>query len=99
MTHMKPGVRWNTYLGKIDAVSAAATPFLPSRNFPEVDGVPSWKDASLRVGASYNLFSSGKTAIRGSVGKYNQGQTAGASFMTPYNPVSSGITAITDTRN
>ena len=93
------GIRWDTYFGVIDAVSAAPTTFLPARNFPEVDGVPSWKDASLRAGVSYDLFGNGKTAVKGSVGKYNQGQTAGASFMTPYNPVSSGITAITDTRN
>jgi hypothetical protein len=95
---LNPGIRWDTYFGKIDAVTAAATRFLPARNFPEIDGIPSWKDVSLRVGASYNLFSNGKTAVKGSLGKYNQAQTSGASFITPYNPVSSGITTISDTR-
>ncbi len=96
---LNPGVRWDTYFGKIDAVAADPTRFLPARNFPEIDGVPSWKDASLRLGASYNVFSNGKTAVKGSLGKYNQAQTSGASFITPYNPVSSGITTISDTRN
>ena len=96
---LNPGVRWDTYFGKIDAVAADATRFLPARNFPEIDGVPSWKDVSLRIGASYNVFSNGKTAVKGSLGKYNQAQTSGASFITPYNPVSSGITTISDTRN
>jgi hypothetical protein len=96
---LNPGIRWDSYFGKIDAVTSEATRFLPPRNFPEIDNIPSWRDVSLRMGASYSLFDSGKTAVKGSIGKYNQAQTSGASFITPYNPVSSGITLISDTRN
>src|SRR5262249_38598545 len=32
--------------------------------------VPNWKDIFPRVGAAYDLFGDGKTAIKGSVGKY-----------------------------
>jgi hypothetical protein len=95
---INPGVRWDSYGGKIDAVSEPPTTFLPARNFPEVDNIPSWRDVSLRLGAAYDVFGNAKTAIKGSVGKYVQGQTAAASFITPYNPVSSGITLISDSR-
>jgi hypothetical protein len=35
-----------------------------------VDNVPLWKDVSPRLGASYDLFGNGKTAIKGFVGRY-----------------------------
>jgi len=33
----------------------------------------SWKDVTPRVGAAYDLFGNGKTAVKGSVGKYMEG--------------------------
>ena len=39
-------------------------------NFPEVNNVPNWKDISPRLGATWDVFGNGKTAIKGSFGRY-----------------------------
>jgi hypothetical protein len=38
-----------------------------------VDGTPNWKDLSPRVGAAYDLFGNGKTAIKGGINRYVAG--------------------------
>jgi hypothetical protein len=48
---------------------------VPNRNFtlPATDGI-SWHDISPRAGIAYDLFGTGKTALKGSSGKYVAGQ-------------------------
>jgi hypothetical protein len=48
------------------------------RVFPEVPG-PRWKDISPRVGAAYDLFGTGQTAVKLSVGRYVAGEGTGLS--------------------
>jgi len=44
--------------------------FVGGRDFEAVSCVPCWKDLSPRVGAAYDLFGNGRTALKASVGRY-----------------------------
>ncbi|MQA31331.1 MAG: TonB-dependent receptor, partial [Luteitalea sp.] len=64
------GLRFDHYNAAVLAQSAPATPFVPAREFPAVHGVPSWQDLNPRLGASYDIFGDGRTAIKASIGRY-----------------------------
>jgi hypothetical protein len=49
--------------------------YLPAIHFDPVYDVPNWKDINPRVGASYDLFGNGKTALKGSIGRYIKPET------------------------
>ena len=82
---MNYGVRLDFLNSRVDAQDVAAGPFTPARHFDAVENVPNWKDIDPRVGVSYDLFGNGKTAIKGSVGRY----VVGASYdiARPVNPI------------
>jgi hypothetical protein len=44
--------------------------FVGERRIPAAKHIPHWKNLSPRVGGAYDLFGSGKTAIKGSIGRY-----------------------------
>ena len=50
--------------------TAPAGRFVPAREAAAIPCVPCWNDWSVRVGGAYDLFGTGKTAVKGSVGKY-----------------------------
>src|SRR5262249_13148932 len=47
--------------------------FVGSQSFPATNDSPSWKDLSPRIGGGFDLFCNGKTAIKGSIGRYVTG--------------------------
>jgi hypothetical protein len=87
------GVRLDFLNAQVDAQDIAAGPFTPAHHFDAIKNVPNWKDVDPRVGVSYDLFGNGKTAIKGSIGRY----VVGASYdiARPVNPVQSSVNTVT----
>ena len=54
-------------------------------------GTPNWKDLSPRIGAAYDLFGNGKTAIKGGINRYVQGASIGVASL--YGPTATSSTA------
>ena len=65
---------------------------MPARTFAGVDNLPNWKDVTVRMGAAYDLFGDGKTAVKGNIGQYMQSE--GSGFAATYN----ALILDTDTR-
>jgi hypothetical protein len=75
------GVRYDWYYGWVppqqtpgDISRWPGTParnaWLGDRSYPKVTGVPSWHDINPRVGAAYDLFGNGRTAVKVALGRY-----------------------------
>lgn len=79
------GLRWEYFDAKVNAQTAPAGRFVPERSFAAVDNMPHWKNWSPRLGLVYDLFGTGKTALKFGANRYNQGQALG--FARRYNPM------------
>ena len=51
-----------------------ANALFPAYSSPAVEGAPNWKDLSPRIGAAYDLFGDGRTAIKGGINRYVAGR-------------------------
>src|SRR5258705_3605965 len=87
------GRRFDYFNTGIPVQTAPAGRFVPARSFPAQENVPNWKDISPRIGGVWDVFGTGKTAVKASVSRYLAAQTA--AFAQSVNP----MTALaTDTR-
>ena len=66
------GVRFDYFNAYVPAQHINQGPNVPTRSvdFARVDNVPNWKNTSPRLGVSYDLFGTGKTAVKVSLGRY-----------------------------
>jgi hypothetical protein len=64
------GLRFDYHNAYVPEQTLAAIPFVAARHYDAISDVPSWKDLSPRVGATYDLFGNAKTVVRGNYGKY-----------------------------
>jgi hypothetical protein len=87
------GLRFDYYNAYVPEQHMPATKFVPARDFEPVYHVPLWKDLSPRVGAAYDLFGNGRTAVKTSIGRY-VGKTA-ISVAADNNPVTRSVLSVT----
>jgi hypothetical protein len=94
------GLRFEYVHGYIPEQRLPAGPWVPERNFAPVKHVPRWTDVNPRVGAAYDLFGTGRTALKASVGRFQIVQTMGAgAIVVAANPVNLMVTNATRTWN
>jgi hypothetical protein len=94
------GVRFDSYNSYVPEQTEGPGPNIPSRNitYPKVEGVPNWKNASPRLGAAYDLFGNGRTALKVSLGRYLEGPNL-TTFTRRANPAAAIVTQATRTWN
>jgi hypothetical protein len=66
------GVRYGDFDASIPAQFLPAGPFVGERSFDPVEHTPSWKNLNPRLGAAYDVFGNGRTALKGSLGRYSR---------------------------
>jgi hypothetical protein len=95
------GVRFDYLNNKVEAQSAAGGTWIGPRSFPEMKGVPSFKDIAPRLGVAYDLFGNGKTAVKATVSRYILPYTVAiARLLNPFNTsVNTATRPWTDSNN
>ena len=82
------GVRYDYYNAYVPAQSLSSGPQVPGREvtFPAVENVPVWKDWSPRLGLSWDLFGTGRTAVKVTANRYVESPNL-ITFTRAANPV------------
>jgi hypothetical protein len=91
------GLRFEYFNGYVPAqdVPAPSSGWVPERKFAAVTGVPLWKDLTPRLGAAYDLFGDGQTALKVSLGRYVA--KYGVDLTNLNNPIQTSVNSVTRT--
>ena len=93
-------IRFDWFRTSFPEQTLGPVPLAPNRNitFPAADNI-NWKDLTYRSGFSYDLFGTGKTAVKFSYNKYLLGQTLNGLGREPNPLIVAGAVAPTRTWN
>jgi hypothetical protein len=71
---LQGGVRFDAFKNSFPPQSITATPLAPALNinFDKIDNL-NWKDITPKMGATYDLFGDGRTALKVTLNKYLEG--------------------------
>jgi hypothetical protein len=86
------GIRWEHIKAQVLAAESPAGRFVPARKFDAIHDLPNWKDWAPRFAVVYDLFGTGKTALKYSLNRYNLARTTG--IAADYNPFRSLTTTL-----
>jgi hypothetical protein len=94
------GIRYDYFASGFPEQHAGAAILSPTRDltFPARKNL-AWHDISPRLGASYDLFGNGKTALKVSLNKYLQNEAAGSPLAVDPSPLNTLVTSTTRSWN
>ena len=75
------GLRFDWIAQSLGAVDHPANALFPAYSSPALNRTPDWKDLSPRIGAAYDLFGDGRTAIKGGINRYVAGASTGVASL------------------
>ena len=83
------GLRWEKVNAEVPAQTSPAGRFVDARQFAATPNVPNQTNIAPRFGLVYDLFGTGKTAVKFSLNRYNASRTTGDanSGAQRYNPL------------
>ena len=88
------GLRYSYFNAFIPPHHVDPTAFVPqARDYAPVSCVPCWNDLDPRVGAAYDLFGNGRTALKVSMGRYVGAQVVVLALAN--NPLSTSVNSAT----
>ncbi len=79
------GLRWEHINAEVPPQERPAGRFAAARHFDGIEDLPNWTDLAPRFGLVYDLFGTGKTAVKFSLNRYNRSRTTG--LAEDYNPI------------
>jgi hypothetical protein len=91
------GLRFDHFNAWVPEQTRQAGYFVDALHVDRIDNAGNFNDLTPRLGASYDLFGNGKTAIKGSIGRYLG--AIGAAFANQSNPATSLVVQTTRTWN